>query len=127
MSHGIGVAALFAQGPRADLEVFYGRFTVGGGGTTFTASADTNTGLVVAGAAGVYTLTHPKMKFALFIIEAKVPVLATVSAKRECNKKAVDDPTTGILNFNTTDEAAPPVVNAPVDGTVIEVLGLGGF
>ena len=118
---------LFAAGPRADLSIFYGKFTASSSGAVFTASADTSQGLTMTGSGGTNVLNHPKCRMAIFTIEVKIPTLATIADKREVTKKAVDDPTTGILNFNTANEAAPPVVAAVVDGSVIEVWGLAGF
>jgi hypothetical protein len=40
---------------------------------------------------------------------------------------AVDDATTGILNFNTNAEGAAGAVTTPVDTSVIEVYALLGF
>jgi hypothetical protein len=122
---------LFAFGPRADLSVAYGRFTVSNSGATLTASADTIPGMTMTGAAGTYVLNHPKCRFRNLFLDLELPVIATVANARQCVQHVpvagTDDAPAGVLNFNTVENDTATAVATPVDGSVIRVFGLLGF
>lgn len=122
---------LFAGGPRADLTVVYGRFTVSGGGAVLTASADTFQGLTMTGAGGTYVLNHPKCRFRMLNLDVQLPVIATVANVRQCVQHVAvagaDDAPSGVLNFNTVENDTATAVAAPADTSTIEVFGLMGF
>lgn len=122
---------LRSAGPRSDLSWVYGLFVVSNSGATLTASADTTAGLTITGAAGIYVLVHKKCRVRFFDLDVQLPVIATVANARQCVQHvaaaAVDDATTGILNFNTIENDTATAVAVPVDGSVIRVLGLIGF
>lgn len=125
------VYPIFAAGPRSELSLHYGRFTVSNSGATLTASSDTSQGLTITGAAGIYVLNHPKCRFRMVKFEVQIATIATVANARDCIQHvpvaATDDALSGVLNFNTTDYDASAVVTAPVDGSVIEVFAVLGF
>lgn len=125
------VYPIFCAGPRSELNIFYGRFTVANSGATLTADANTSQGLTMTGAAGIYVLNHPKCRFRMVMLDVQIATIATVANARQCVQHVpvalTDDATTGILNFNTIENDTATAVAVPVDGSVIEVFALLGF
>lgn len=122
---------LRVAGPRADDTIVYGRFVSSDSGATFTATADTMSGMTITGSAGTYVLTHRKCRFRILHLHVQIPTIATVADARQCVQHvpvaATDDAPSGVLNFNTMEHDTASAVSAPVDGSVIEVFGILGF
>lgn len=122
---------LRACGPRSDLSVVYGRFTVSNSGATLTASADTTSGLAITGDTGVYVLTHRKCRFRHFSLHLDLATIATVADARQLVMHVpvagTDDAASGVLNFNTIEHDTASAVSEPPDGAVIVVFGILGF
>lgn len=120
-----------AAGPRTDLCLVYGRFTITNSGATITASTDTTPGLTITGDNGVYVLTHKKCRYRQMKIDVLIPALAAPTTQRSCALKTsvagTDDAGTGILNFNTVENDATQTVLEPIDNSQFEVIGLIGF
>ncbi len=123
---------IFALGPRTDLNVVYAKFIVSSTGTVLTPTADSCPGITIASSgSGVYVLTHPKCRFRSLDIQVLLPTIATVASRREVVQHVgvagTDTAKEGILNFNTQNQDATPIVAVLIDDSEVQVMGLLGF
>lgn len=121
---------LYASGPRTDLEIGYLKYEVGAAGAVTVVASDTTAGFSISAfSSGVATLTHPKCKFIVPLAkEVRPAVLATVTEHRVVTFADDWDPTTGSVDFNTSEvhDGAASVLD-PVDGSEVVMAFLYGF